>query len=324
MKHRKPGTFLGVDIGATAVRVAGPSRVAVRPVPAGAVVDGTVKDPGAVAEALHTAWKDLGTRARGVAVAVNTELTWTARTHLPAQDRADLVRNLPALTAEQHLLPVDAQTVVVDYLPLGAQDEDGLPALVVGVDREVVTTLATTLELAGLTMVGADLGILAALRTVTAHGLLTADAGGLAVVDCGADLTGLAVLHEGRIRAVEVHTGAGGARATATVLKFTTQPAGARWDDALAQEAKHAPDAASAPAVDRAGRAIAEQIAGWVTGAAAREAVPVGGVTLIGGGARLLGLPERLAERLGVPVHVAPTDLDAVTAQGMTTAEAIR
>ena len=127
MIFRRRESLVGLDIGAGAVRAVALRRTSRGrevtalgrgPVPRGAIVDGDVVDPDAVAEAVRRTLDGSGVRTRRVAAAVSGNAVIVKRVTLPLMDEDDLAGSI-RWEAEQHI-PFDIAEVSLDYQVLRA------------------------------------------------------------------------------------------------------------------------------------------------------------------------------------------------------------
>jgi type IV pilus assembly protein PilM len=191
---------IGLDVGTTAVRAAQVAerrappvleRIEEVPLPLGAVVDGRVADPGAVAEALGLLWRRGRFSSRRVRLGVANPWVVVEPVDLPALGADELRATLRRHLAER--LPVPIARMELDCLAVGEWTApDGsrrLRALAVAADSEMLADLIDAVRLAKLVPFGVDLVPMALLRA------LRPGVAGDAVVDVGAHGTSL-VVHE--------------------------------------------------------------------------------------------------------------------------------
>jgi type IV pilus assembly protein PilM len=116
---------IGLDIGSTAVRAVEltgsdpPSvvKAAQVPLPQGAVENGEVKDPQAVAEALRELWERGGFKAKRVFMGVGNQRVVVREIALPFLPEKELRASLGFQVQEFIPMPVDE--AVLDYDPIG-------------------------------------------------------------------------------------------------------------------------------------------------------------------------------------------------------------
>ena len=128
---RKAKSVVGLDIGSSAVkavelRVAGKgyqvAAIATEPVPPDSIVDGTIVDGGAVAEAIRRLFGHKGFKTKEVAASMSGSAVIVKKISLPTMTSQELSDSI-AWEAEQYI-PFDIQDVNLDYQVLdGGADE---------------------------------------------------------------------------------------------------------------------------------------------------------------------------------------------------------
>jgi len=307
---------IGLDIGSSAVRAAevmidGDRKVLRRfaqvGLPAGAVIEGEVRDRAAVAAAIKRLWQHGRFSGKKVVVGLGSQRAMVRQVEMPPMPDSELRSALRLKIGE--FLPIPVEQAVVDFAPLpgadGATGERRL--LLVAAQRDVISDELGAVGAAGLSVVAVDSSSLALLRAVAGQKSPGGGpSGGLeAVVGIGADLITVAVRDGGAPRFMR------------TVA--LTNPGGPSVNDPLS------------PAVtpgDRF-RSTARSVTAPVVGAAQRLESIVGEVRssleyllsqsgtghfeqvlLTGGGAMLPGVTEALSTSLGLPVKLAELPLE--------------
>ncbi len=209
--HKKANSLLGIDISSTAVKLIELSRsggryrveaYAVEPLPANAVVEKNIVDLDGVGQALSrvVAKARTGTRAAAVAVAGSAVITKTIE--MDAGLSEDELETQLKIEADQYI-PYPLEEVAIDFEVQGpvARNPERAEVLLAACRKENVETREAVLGLAGLTAKVVDVEAYAMER---ACGLLADQLGEdrpgatLAIVDIGATMMTLSVLHEGR------------------------------------------------------------------------------------------------------------------------------
>ena len=160
MIFRRRESLVGLDIGAGAVWAVALRRtsrgrhvaaIGCGPVPRGAIVDGDVVDPDAVAGAIRRTFDRSGVRTRRVAAALSGNAVIVKRVALPLMDADDLAGSI-RWEAEQHI-PFDAGDVNLDYEVLRAGgDAAGRPSmdvLLVAAKKDKVAAWTDVISRAG-------------------------------------------------------------------------------------------------------------------------------------------------------------------------------
>jgi len=309
---------IGLDIGSSAVRAAevmidGDRKVLHRfaqvGLPAGAVIEGEVRDREAVAAAIKRLWQHGRFSSKKVVVGLGSQRAMVRQVEMPPMPDSELRSALRLKIGE--FLPIPVEQAVVDFAPLPGGDGEASERrlLLVAAQRDVISDELGAVDAAGLSVLAVDSSSLALLRAVARPKPPGGSpSGGLeAVVGIGAELITVAVRDGGAPRFMR------------TVA--LTNPSGPSVNDPLS--ASVSPGDRSRPGV--------RSVTAPVVGAAQRLDAIVGEVRssleyllsqsgtghfeqvlLTGGGAMLPGVTESLSTALGLPVKLAelPLELD--------------
>jgi type IV pilus assembly protein PilM len=332
---------IGLDIGSTAVRAAELSpgtqptvvRAAQRPLPAGAVENGEVRDPAAVSEALRDLWKDGGFSSGQAWLGVGNQRVIVREIALPFLPEKELRASLSLQVQEFIPMPVDE--AVLDYDPIGEFEQDDrkmLRMLLVAAQRAMVDQVVDAVRGAGLEPMGLDLIPFALVRAVGTPDIsMDLDGSGEeAIIDIGANVTNIVVHDRGATRFVRVLP-SGGRDVTIAIARAVgvddmvaeRLKRGETPDEGPAPEAPQEQDAEAgaeteAPAEGAPGTPRPQQVrqvalqraAAFVDEvrsslefytAQAREA-RIARVLVTGGGSKLEGLLDLMRQRIPVPV----------------------
>ena len=166
---------VGLDIGITAVRAAEVSvrrgqvvleRVGQAGLPDGAVVDGEVIDPAAVAAAIKDLWRRTRINSRRVMIGVANQRVVGRLVDLPWMQPTELRSSLAFQAGDYLPIPVD-QTEL-DYAGIGEQEAPGgqrlLRVLLVAAQKDMLAGHLEAVREAGLRAEGIDLNPIALLR----------------------------------------------------------------------------------------------------------------------------------------------------------------
>ncbi|WJW75689.1 pilus assembly protein PilM [Thiohalobacter sp. IOR34] len=211
LKRKKP-PLVGLDISSTAVKLLELSQAgdryrvesyAVEPLPPNSVVEKSVTDADAVGEAVRRAVKRSGTRARSAAVAVAGSSVITKVIPMPASLSDQEMEAQIDLEADQYI-PYPLEEVYRDFEVLGpsANNPDTVDVLLAASRSENVEMRVAAVEAGGLE---AEIVDIEAYALENAFALLAEqlpDQGmekTVAVVDVGATMTTLNVLHDLKI-----------------------------------------------------------------------------------------------------------------------------
>lgn len=313
-------TAIGLDIGTSSVRAAelalrssGPELVNFGQIalPDGALRDGEVVDGPAVTAAVRQLWASVKFSHKKVTVGVANPRVVVRQVEVPYLTGSELRKALPLLVGDQ--VPIDTESAVLDFAPLeeirtsdGSRSLSGL--LVAGVEEMIIRTV-DAVQAAGLKPTVVDLNSFAVLRAIATTPGLGLTAWPEAVIDVGADLTNIIVHENGIPRFVRILLSGG-----SQVTQVLVNEQGLNLFDAEAVKREigvldeSGSMAAAVRSMNRAVGELIEEIRGsldYYSATSTNGAVTR--VVLSGGGGRLKGFPERLAERLRVPVEVGST-----------------
>lgn len=208
---KKANTLLGIDISSTSVKLLELSRsgnryrveaYAVEPLPPNAVVEKNIAELEGVGQALQRLVAKAKTGCKSAVVAVSGSAVITKMIEMDAGLSDEELENQLKIEADQYI-PYPLEEVAIDFEVQGpAHRAPGrVEVLLAACRKENVEIREAALALAGLTAKVVDVeayalersyGLLAS-QLGTAHGELT-----VAVVDIGATMTTLSVLHNGR------------------------------------------------------------------------------------------------------------------------------
>ncbi|TBU97035.1 pilus assembly protein PilM [Phytopseudomonas dryadis] len=208
---KKANTLLGIDISSTSVKLLELSRsgsrykveaYAVEPLPANAVVEKNIAELEGVGQALSRVLAKAKTGVKTVAVAVAGSAVITKTIEMEAGLSDDELENQLKIEADQYI-PYPLEEVAIDFEVQGvsARNPERVEVLLAACRKENVEVREAALALSGLTAKVVDVEAYALER---AYGLLAEQLGGghdeltVAVVDIGATMTTLSVLHNGR------------------------------------------------------------------------------------------------------------------------------
>ncbi len=208
---KKANTLLGIDISSTSVKLLELSRsggrykveaYAVEPLPVNAVVEKNIAELEGVGQALARVAAKAKTGVKAVAVAVAGSAVITKTIEMDSGLNDDELENQLKIEADQYI-PYPLEEVAIDFEVQGTsvRNPEQVEVLLAACRKENVEVREAALALAGLTAKVVDVEAYALER---AYGLLAEQLGGdrdemtVAVVDIGATMTTLSVLHNGR------------------------------------------------------------------------------------------------------------------------------
>ncbi|MBN0092113.1 type IV pilus assembly protein PilM [Pseudomonas aeruginosa] len=209
---KKANTLLGIDISSTSVKLLELSRsggrykveaYAVEPLPPNAVVEKNIVELEGVGQALSRVLVKAKTNLKSAVVAVAGSAVITKTIEMEAGLSEDELENQLKIEADQYI-PYPLEEVAIDFevQGLSARNPERVDVLLAACRKENVEVREAALALAGLTAKVVDVEAYALERS---YALLSSQLGGrhrpvdrVAVVDIGATMTTLSVLHNGR------------------------------------------------------------------------------------------------------------------------------
>jgi type IV pilus assembly protein PilM len=302
-------TTVGLDIGSGLVKVAVVDhsrkqpelvKVAVVPLLADAIVEGEVMDPGIVAEAIQSALAAAEVKGKQVVTAVGGRDVIIKRIQIE-RVKEQQARELMRWEAEQHV-PFDMESVELDFQILDPHD-DGveMSVLLVAAKRELIESKLRVLTDAGLESAMVDVDAFA-LHNAFEVNYPEAMRGIVALVNIGHDVTNINILDDGvPILTRDITVG------TRRFREDLQRERGISADEA--QQLLQGYDRSAH--LDAVLASRGEEIAVGIERAAAflasssRSAAQVRAIYTCGGGARIPGLSDALADRLRVSVQQA-------------------
>lgn len=312
---------VGIDIGSQRIRAVEVSGVGkARPVvlrhheialPDGAVKSGEVAEVNTVAAALKQLWQTAGFRSKKVVLGIGNPKVLVRDLTVPLLSPKEIRESLP--THVQDMLPVPVADALLDFYPITQGQSptgDVVHGLLVAAVKESVLSNVKAVQRAGLEPVGVDLIPFALTRL---HGSVEIP-GNLAYVDVGARTTNVLVATDRVARFVRIIATGGHdvTRALSDQLEIDEEQAEAlKFRLGLAAS----PESANAvPPQDVAAVQVIREVTSELLGSIrntlnffsnTRHNEPFTGIVLSGGGAKLLGFADALAEFTRIPVSVA-------------------
>ncbi|HCF1333747.1 TPA: type IV pilus assembly protein PilM [Pseudomonas aeruginosa] len=204
---KKANTLLGIDISSTSVKLLELSRsggrykveaYAVEPLPPNAVVEKNIVELEGVGQALSRVLVKAKTNLKSAVVAVAGSAVITKTIEMEAGLSEDELENQLKIEADQYI-PYPLEEVAIDFEVQG--NPERVDVLLAACRKENVEVREAALALAGLTAKVVDVEAYALERS---YALLSSQLGAdtdqltVAVVDIGATMTTLSVLHNGR------------------------------------------------------------------------------------------------------------------------------
>lgn len=307
--------LLGIDVSASNVKLvelvpgskAGMrlERYAIEPIERGAVVDGNVEKPEAVADALMRAIRRTGTRTKEAAMALPSSAVIAKRITLPAGLLEEDYEVQVETEASQYI-PFSIDEVNLDFQVLGPsqQSPEDVDVLLAASRKERVEDRVAIAEMAGLKPIVIDVEPFAA-RTSIDHvtGFLPNHGDGmiLAVFDIGQNTTGLTVVMNGQT-IFERDQAFGGGLLTQEIVRLY----GLTLEEAeLKKRGGDLPDNYTAellrPFIDQGATEVARSLQFFFT---STPYTRIDRIFLAGGCAVMPGFVEAVEERTQVPAEI--------------------
>jgi type IV pilus assembly protein PilM len=298
-------TSVGLDIGSGSVKLveidhSGDQpevvRIAIRPLMADAIVEGEVMDPALVAETIRQLFSDTGIKADEVVTAIGGHDVIVKKISMDRMSDED-AREVIRWEAEQHV-PFDIQSVVLDFQILDPEGTDPqMEVLLVAAKRELVDTKVSLLQESGLSARVIDVDSFA-LHNALERNHPEAMQGIVALVNVGHEMTNVNILEDGvPILTRDIPFG------TRRIREELQREQGLTSEEAEEIIQGHKSFGDLYRYVESGSEEVAvgvERASAFLMTQAAGESL--GRIFLSGGGARVPGLPEALAQRMGIEV----------------------
>jgi type IV pilus assembly protein PilM len=312
--NKKANTLLGIDISSTSVKLLELSRqgdryrveaYAVEPLPTSAVIEKNIAELEGVGQALSRVLIKAKTSLRNVAVAVAGSAVITKTIEMDAGLSDDEMESQLKIEADQYI-PYPLDEVAIDFEVQGAsaRNPERVNVLLAACRKENVEVREAALTLAGLTARVVDVEAYALERSfgLLANQLAASKERLVAVVDIGATMTTLSVLHNGRI----IYTREqlfGGRQLTEEIQRrynLTVEQAG------LAKKQGGLPDDYVREVLQPFREALVQQVSRSLQFFfASGQYHSVDQILLAGGTASVPGLDRLIEQQLGTPTQVA-------------------
>ena len=324
------GPELGLDIGTSAVRAAtvttgrgGASLTAFGQValPPGAVVDGEIRDQGAVSEAISQLRRRAGFKARRAVIGVANQRVVVRQVDLPYLEEKEFRSSLRFQVADHIPMPVEAAELDFQVLDDFMTDtgDHMMRVLLVAAATDMVESFVGAVATAGLEPAGVDLTPFAVARAVSpaARGEV-GTAGAEAVVDVGAGVTSIVIHHNGEARFVRILL-VGGDDATNAL----SSQLGLRFEDAEAVKLDLGRGVGTPQAqqiLQTRVQALVEEIRGSLDYYVSQEgSEPIASIIMTGGGSLTPGLVASVEQAVRLQVRRgAPMSQMNVSRSGLT------
>ncbi len=313
--EKKQVPLLGLDISSTSVKLLELSRqgdryrvesYAVSALPPNAVVEKNISDLQAVADTIRKVLLQSKSRLKHAAVAVAGSAVITKLIDMPSGLNEDQMEGRIVDEADQYIpYPLDEVAIDFEVQSVSARNADQVEVLLAACRRENVDLRVEALQLAGLTAKVVDIEAYAmerAYELVRSQLGVETEGSTVAIVDIGATMTTLSVLHEGQTIYTREQV-FGGRQLTEEIQRRY----GLNWDEAgLAKKQGGLPDDYESEVLEPFRDAVVQQVMRQLQFFfAGSQFNAVDHVVLAGGVASMPHLVDMIRERLGTPASVA-------------------
>lgn len=313
--NKKANTLLGIDISSTSVKLIELSRsgsrykveaYAVEPLPPNAVVEKNIAELDGVGQALSRVLVKARTGAKHAAVAVAGSAVITKTIEMEAGLSDDELENQLKIEADQYI-PYPLEEVAIDFEVQGfsARNNERVDVLLAACRKENVEVREAALSVAGLTAKVVDVEAYALER---AYGLVVQQLGSerddltVAIIDIGATMMTLSVLHNGKT-IYSRESMFGGRQLTEEIQRrygLSVEEAG------LAKKAGGLPDDYDAEVLQPFKEAVVQQVSRSLQFFfASGQFNDVDFILLAGGTASIPDLDRLIQQKIGTPTLVA-------------------
>lgn len=308
---RQHGDIMGVDIGARHIRVAHVRDgqlllLASRALPPGLFEDSLLVEPELFSREMAILWKEASIPSKRINFSVLNRQVAMRLLELKAEEREDLQMAI-VMNADDVLAPINTETATIDYSEL-SRSAAGVSVQLAAAEKPMVRELIKASEKAPAKLLasGCEISILAAARALAipryareAHMLVDVGAQTTGIICAsGRDIFFLRVVDIGGddfTRAIAESCGTSFERAEYVKMAIGLDPAAAAGD--IGQEERSRAQTAMIKMADRLCDEINRTREFYLNQPGGRE---VKGITLIGGGSRLVGLNEQIKLYSGV------------------------
>ncbi|MBF0462070.1 MAG: type IV pilus assembly protein PilM [Magnetococcales bacterium] len=313
--------IVGLDIGSSAIKMAeiqrsGPRwnllRCGLQPLPPDAVVDGQIKQPDTVTQAIQTLLTTHGVTTKQAAISLGGSSVITKKIQMASLTELELEDQI-ALEAEEYI-PFDIDEVNLDFQILG-QNNDTMEILLTACKRELIHGHTEVVRQAGLEPRVCDLDLFCLINAYqafiqpyaaqTTPGLAT-----VALVNLGATFLNIAlVTHQGLPGYIRDHSL--GSRQIVQEIKSRLDTTWAEAEQRLIMPEqtpqRHSEQAdwhaeIITPFLEQVVQQIRQAVSFHKTG---NPDQPVTAIYLSGGAARLPQVDTLIQERMEIPVYIA-------------------
>ncbi|MDH3353614.1 MAG: pilus assembly protein PilM [Chromatiales bacterium] len=315
MFKRKPPAILGLDISTTAVKLLELSRsgdqyrvesYSVEPLPPNSIVEKSIADVEGVGDAIKRAVKRSGTKAKFAAAAVAGSAVITKVISMPASISEDEMEGQIELEADQYIpFPLDEVNLDFETIGRSIDDPEKIEVLLAASRSENVDVRVDAIDIGGLTAKIIDIEAYAIENAFSLireqmpdHGLDKT----IAIVDIGATMTTMSVLHDLKTVYTREQT-FGGKQLTEDIQRRY----GLSYEEAgMAKRQGGLPDDYQMEVLEPFKRMMVQQVSRALQFFySSSQYSSVDQIVLAGGSSSIEGIAELIEEQEGVPTTIA-------------------
>lgn len=301
---------LGLDIGSHSIKVCQMAKtdkgysvlsLGSTSLPVGAVEDGALQDPEAVAKEISNLLKNLKIKQKKVAISMSGYSVIVKKINLAVMDDKELEEYIHSEVGQY--IPFDMEDVYLDYhdLKTNAEDYDRTDVMLVAAKKEVVDGYLAMLQSVGLQTVIVDVDSFALENAYEAN---FAPDENVALVDIGASKMSINIISQGgSVLARDVVVG------SHQLTEQIQDRFGLSIEDADALKIGSVPDEKKQKDLEDIFVVICAQWSIEIKKAldlyyANNPGVPLSKIIISGGGARVAGLDQFLSDETGLPIEI--------------------
>ena len=313
---RKKPPLIGLDISSTSVKMMELSKtgssyriegICVEPLPANAVVEKNIAEIESVGESVKRALSKSKIKSKNVAIAVAGSSVITKKITMPASLSDDEMEGQIQLEADQYI-PYPLEEVALDFQIIGPTENNAetVDVLLAACRSENVDDRVAAIEMAGLTAKIVDIEAYTVETVFSVMASHMPDEGmdkTIAIVDIGATMTSLSVIHNHKLIYTREQN-FGGKQLTEEIMRRY----GLSYDEAgLAKRQGGLPDNYEPEVLNPFKETTAQQVSRFLQFfySAGGDIGNIDHLILAGGSASLPNLAELTESHIGVPTSIA-------------------
>ncbi|MEE8319375.1 MAG: type IV pilus assembly protein PilM [bacterium] len=301
----------GLDIGSSSIKIVQLKEtgkgyrlinLGVRSLPQEVIVDGAIMDAGVISDTLREMVKEIKLKVKDVAVSVSGHSVIIKKIKVQEMTEDELEKNIQ-FEAEQYV-PFDASEVNMDFVILGASEDEGkIDVLLVVVKKDVINDITTVVSDAGLNPVIVDVDAFALENMYETNYVLTSDEV-VALVNVGASTTNINIIRDG-ISIFTRDISVGGNQFTEALqkqLQVSFEDAELlKKGETLGEKGPEDVEPILSVIADNLGQEIQRSLDFFNS---SNPDIQLSRVSLCGGGSKVRGIVKAIEQRLGIKVEM--------------------